>query len=122
MTFAQELAQMAADCRDTFGVEVKLRREVRGAWNSTTGTHAYTQTETKITAVRGKSRVSADEGGRRIQETPYSIVASDIAGVIPGVDDRLYDEQISTAVDGTITRVEKNANLNIWELLVKVVL
>lgn len=121
MTFAQELAQMAADCRDTFGTEVKVRREVRGAWNSTTGTHAMTQTETVVQATRGKSRVTTGEGGRRVQETPYSIVASDLS-FIPNTDDRLYDAEISTSVDGTITRVEKNANLKIWELMVKVVL
>ena len=115
MTWNADMAADAADHVETFGRSCVYTKRVAGAFNTTTGKRAATETTHTLTMVKGMAQTSAEFGqsvARRIHTATFSITAADLAtaGITVDTNDRVTDadsieftiQEINHRMDGAL--------------------
>lgn len=115
MTWNADMAADAAAHVAEFGRDCVYTKRVAGAFNTTTGKRAATETTHTLAMVKGMTETEAEFGqavSRRVHNTTFSITAADLAaaGITPDANDRVTDagsveysiERINYRMDGAL--------------------
>ena len=115
MTWNADMAADAAAHVAEFGRDCVYTKRVAGAFNTTTGKRAATETTHTLAMVKGMSETESEFGksvSRRVHNTTFSITAADLAaaGITPDGNDRVTDagsveysiERINYRMDGAL--------------------
>ena len=127
MGWQEEMAQLAGDVVDTFGVAagtVTLRRVTPGAFNTTTQTRAATTLDAAVKASRSKRRQgvmsfgAGGPGGAHVAETDFLIDAAELAATAWGAAEPKDGDLV---VEGTktysVVRAERELDGAMWKLI-----
>ncbi len=115
MTWNADMAADAAAHVAEFGRDCVYTKRVAGAFNTTTGKRAATETTHTLAMVKGMTETESEFGqavSRRVHSTTFSITAADLAaaGITPDANDRVTDagsveysiERINYRMDGAL--------------------
>lgn len=115
MTWNADMADDAAAHVAEFGRDCVYTKRVAGAFNTTTGKRAATETTHTLAMVKGMTETESEFGqavSRRVHNTTFSITAADLAaaGITPDANDRVTDagsveysiERINYRMDGAL--------------------
>ncbi len=89
MAWSDEMTGLSAAVTSSFGVSVTYRAMARGAYTAATGAVARTNTDTTITAIRGRQRHTDDGKGNRVVEAVYFVAVTQVAA--PQAGDQILD-------------------------------
>jgi len=108
MAWSDDMTGLSAAVTGAFGVTVTYRAVARGAYTAASGAVARTNTDTAITAIRGRQRRTTNENLHPIIEAIYFVAVTQVAS--PQVGDQILDGTETFTVASVEASVDKTGH------------